>query len=235
MFQKISSGDLYVADQGWLVSRFHFSFAEYRDPQNMQFGALRVLNDDLVQAGKGFDAHGHAEMEIISYCVEGELTHADSMGNKETLSRGDVQYLSAGSGINHSEMNDSEDKRLRFLQIWILPDQKGVTPQYGSKRFSRSDRHNKLLHIVSGKDGGGLIKIYQDANIFVSEIDGGKEVSFHQHAGRQSYLVCIEGSLLINDVTLERRDAVKNSGETALIFNALQDTHFLMVEMPQTG
>ncbi|MFQ5924835.1 MAG: pirin family protein [Dehalococcoidia bacterium] len=233
MHNKISSENLYVANRGWLISRFHFSFAEYYNPQNVHFGVLRVLNDDIVQPSTGFGTHPHENMEIVSYCIEGELTHMDNMGNKETLRHGDVQYMSAGTGITHSEMNDAPDELLRFLQIWILPDKQGATPQYGSKRFSKSDRHNKLLHIVSGKDINSVIQINQDANIFVSEIEKGKQVVFSLDAGRQIYLVCIEGSLDINGIELNKRDAVEISNETQLTFKALQNAHLLMIEMAQ--
>ena len=233
MLKKISSGNLYVSNHGWLVSRFHFSFAEYFNPKNMEFGVLRVLNDDQVQPGTGFETHPHENMEIVSYCVDGELTHGDSMGHKETLQRGDVQYLSAGTGITHSEMNDSPDKLLRFLQIWILPDKKGVTPQYGSKRFSKSERLNKLLHVVSGIGGDGAIELHQDVNIFASEIDEGKEVELMQEKGRQSYLVCIEGKLDVNGTILNERDAAEITDEGGITFKAIQKAHLLIIEMAQ--
>ncbi len=222
---------MYVSDHGRLVSRFHFSFAEYFNPKNMQFGVLRVLNGDQVQPGTGFETHPHENIEIVSYCVDGELTHGDSMGHKETLQRGDVQYLSAGTGITHSEMNDSRDKLLRFLQIWILPDKRGVTPQYGSKRFFRSDRLNRLLHVVSGIGGNGAITEHQDINIFTSEIDEGKEVDFRQETGRQSYLVCIEGNLDADGTLLTERDAAEITCEGRIIFKAIQKAHLIIIEM----
>ncbi len=157
MLKKIPSKSLYLANHGWLISRFHFSFAEYYNSKNIHFGVLRVLNDDLVQPGTGFGTHLHEDMEIVSYCVEGELTHRDSMSSKETLRRGDVQYMTAGTGITHSEMNESTDKVLRFLQIWILPDKKERTPQYGSRRFTFAGRRNKLLQIVSAQKKDNVI------------------------------------------------------------------------------
>ncbi len=233
MLNKIPAENLYIANRGWLVSRFHFSFAEYYNPKNVQFGVLRVLNNDEVQPGRGFGTHPHEDMEIISYCIDGHLTHKDSMGYKETLNRGDVQYMSAGTGITHSEMNESTDKILRFIQIWILPDKKGLIPQYGSKRFNITSRHNKFLHIVSGKDKSGPISINQDANIFVSEIDKGNKLEFHLNEKRQLYLVCIEGVLDINGIDLKKRDAMEILGEIKLSLNALKNAHLLMIEMAQ--
>ena len=133
---------------GWLDSHFHFSFAEYYNPKNIRFGALRVINDDLIQAGTGFDTHPHENMEIITYVVEGELTHADSMGNRHTLTRGQVQYMSAGTGVTHSEHNFGKE-RLRLLQIWIFPDQKGYEPNYGDYRVAVEDRRDRWLPLVA--------------------------------------------------------------------------------------
>ncbi len=136
MLKKLDAKNMFLSDLGWLQSRFHFSFAEYRNFDNMNFGVLRVLNDDIVHAKQGFGKHPHKNMEIITYVVDGELSHQDSMGNKEALSAGDVQYLSAGTGITHSEMNDS-DKQARFLQIWIIPPKEYTEPIYGSQRYEK--------------------------------------------------------------------------------------------------
>eukprot|EP01027_Heterolobosea_sp_BB2_P017358 GEZU01024602.1.p1 GENE.GEZU01024602.1~~GEZU01024602.1.p1 ORF type:complete len:262 (-),score=55.80 GEZU01024602.1:101-886(-) len=218
-FRKIPASSLYVSRPvHWLTSRFHFSFAEYWNPNNTNFGVLRVLNDDLVTPGEGFPTHPHRNAEIVSYVVEGELSHADSKGNKEALSRGCIQYMSAGRGIAHSEFNESNNKMLRFLQLWITPDTNNLTPQYGSKTYTFEDRHNKLLHVVTGFnnkniDNTILIRLHQDANIFVSEIDAGNSVQFTLQRGRQAYLVCIEGSLELNNgatsTQLTQRDAVE--------------------------
>ena len=151
MLKKLSKENMGTSNLGWLESRFHFSFAEYRNPNNMNFGVLRVLNDDIVHPESGFDTHPHANMEIISYVVNGEITHKDSMGNSETLKRGEVQYLSAGDGIYHSEHNVHKSDDLRLLQIWIVPPKSGLPRLYGSKRFEEIDRKNRLLNIVSSQ------------------------------------------------------------------------------------
>ena len=231
MLIKVPSERLYIANHGWLASRFHFSFAEYYNPDNMNFGSLRVLNDDLVQPATGFGTHPHNNMEIVSYCVSGELTHRDSMGYKETLTRGDVQYMSAGTGLTHSEMNESKGKILRFLQIWILPASSGLKTQYGSKKYKKADRHNKLLHVVTGGYADGVIKIHQDVNIYVSEIDSGKTVDLLIKQGRQAYLVCIEGSLSMGGVELKERDAVKIIGKEELSISTATGAHFLAIEL----
>ena len=170
MIKKIDHKTMGRSNLGWLQSLFHFSFADYYNPNNINFGTLRVVNDDLIKSGTGFPTHPHRDMEIISYVIDGELTHGDSMGNKRTLSRGQVQYLSAGTGITHSEYNYS-DVTARFLQIWILPDQRGYRPNYGDYKFNWDDRKNKWLHIVSGQTGNAPVKINQDVNFHVLELD----------------------------------------------------------------
>ena len=229
MLRKIENKNMGRSNLGWLRSVFHFSFAEYYNPQNINFGVLRVINDDLVDPQTGFSTHPHQNMEIISYLINGELTHGDSMGNKSTITRGHVQYMSAGTGVYHSEQNFG-DETLRFLQIWILPDQAGHTPNYGDYRFSMEDRHNKWQHMVSSKEGDAPIKINQDANIYSLELDKGNEISFPVANGRQAYLVQIEGTSTINDITLDMRDAMEIVEEDINI-NANEKSHFLVVEM----
>lgn len=214
---------------GWLDSHFHFSFAEYYNPANIQFGALRVVNDDLVKPGYGFTPHPHEDMEIVSIVLQGELSHADSMGNKHTLTKGQVQYMSAGTGVVHSEMNEG-DELLRFFQIWILPDKSGHTPNYGDYRFEKKDRHNKLLHMVSSKQGDAPIKINQDMNIYDSEIDAGKEVEFPVAKGRQAYLVNAEGKINVNGIELGHGDAMEIVEEDVKI-KAEDNSLFVILEM----
>ncbi|WP_276929731.1 pirin family protein [Herbinix luporum] len=229
MLRKIDNTKMGSSDLGWLKSKFHFSFAEYYNPSNLNFGALRVINDDLVEPGKGFDTHPHRDMEIISYVIEGELTHGDSMGNKRTLSRGHVQYMSAGTGVFHSEHNLGEET-LRFLQIWIIPDKKGYEPNYGDYEFNWNDRKNKWLNIVSSKEGNAPIKVNQDTNIFVIELDKNKEIEFKVGEGRQAYLVQIEGISDINNIILNMRDGLEIIEED-IIIKAIETSHILVIEM----
>lgn len=229
MLKKIESKNMGSSNLGWLRSKFHFSFAEYYNPDNINFGVLRVINDDLVEAGNGFDTHSHRDMEIISYVVNGELTHGDSMGNKNTITRGHIQYMSAGTGVYHSEHNLGKDT-LRFLQIWIFPDKQGYSPNYGDHRFNWDDRHNTWLHMVSSKDGSAPIKINQDMNIYSIELEKGKEIDFQVKEGRQSYLVQIEGNSLINNIELNDRDGMEIVEEDILI-RAKETSHILILEM----
>jgi redox-sensitive bicupin YhaK (pirin superfamily) len=229
------------ADHGWLNSHFHFSFAEYCNPENMQFGALRVLNDDMVQSGEGFETHPHKDMEIISYVVRGELTHEDSMGNRRTLTRGQVQYMSAGTGVLHSEFNLEKDL-LRFLQIWILPDKSGYKPAYGDYRFNFEDRRNKWLPIASGADNtvsSAPIRIHQDINVYAALIGAGASLDFKIEENRQAYLVLIEGNAGItgaasgDTAALAMRDAAEITGE-GITVNAKEESHLLVIEMAKS-
>ena len=229
MVRKIESKDLGASDLGWLRSRFHFSFAGYYNPDNINFGVMRVLNDDLVEPGTGFDTHPHRDMEIVSYVVDGQLTHADSMGNQHTLSRGDIQYMSAGTGITHSEHNRGEEV-LRFLQIWVFPDEKGLQPDYGDYRFPWEARKNQWLLLVSGQDGEAPVKLHQDASISAVEVDAGREIGYAVKPGRQAYLVQIEGTSSVNGIALRERDALETVGED-LTIRAEETSHLLVVEM----
>ena len=231
MLNKVSKENLFHADHGWREYRLHFSFAEYSNPAREQFGVLNALNDETLQPNRGFEDHPHHEMEIIAYCVYGELTHRDSLGNQNTIKRGDVQYMCAGYGVTHAEMNASTDESIRFINIWIQPSEKGLTPTYKSKRFAEYDRHNKLLQVVSGKEVNGTLRINQDANIFVSEVDKGQQLMVPLQDGRQAYLLCVEGSLNINGTELMMGEAIEIAGENQLTLDALEDSHLLMVEM----
>jgi redox-sensitive bicupin YhaK (pirin superfamily) len=217
---------------GWLDSHFHFSFAEYFNPDNINFGALRVLNDDQVQIDEGFGTHPHKDMEIISYVVDGELTHKDSMGNESTLSRGQVQYMSAGTGVLHSEYNHG-DKLLRFLQIWILPDGKNYKPNYGDYRFKLEDRREKWLPIATwynNAENDAPIKIHSDINMYASIVPAGKSIDFKAGVGRQAYLVLIEGEATVNDIRMKMRDALEIT-EEAVQITAGEESHIIVIEM----
>ena len=231
MIKKLNKENMGTSNLGWLESRFHFSFAEYRNPDNINFGVLRVLNDDIVHPQSGFDTHPHQNMEIVTYIIEGELTHKDSMGNEETLTRGEVQYLSAGDGIFHSEHNLHSTKDLRLLQIWIIPPKVGLPRLYGSHRFTEEERDNKLLNIISSQDGKAPIKLHQDVNFFVSELDENKSIEYKIEKNRQVYFVQIEGSSNINGIILDFGDACEVTEEEKIEIKALKNSHFLFIEM----
>jgi redox-sensitive bicupin YhaK (pirin superfamily) len=231
MIRYIDSEKMGRSKLGWLDSYFHFSFAEYYHPDNVQFGALRVINDDRVQPGAGFDTHPHKNMEIISYVVEGELTHADSMSNEETLTRGQVQYMSAGTGVTHSEYNNGKSL-LRFLQIWIFPDKNGYKPNYGSHRFEWEERRNKWLHIATayGAENEAPIRVHADINAYAAEIEAGRELSIETGSGRQAYMVLIEGSAHAGTIPMKARDALEIIGESVTV-RAEETSHAVVIEM----
>lgn len=229
MIRIIDHNRMGKSEQGWLHSTFHFSFAEYFNPGNINFGPLCVVNDDIFDPNSGFPTHPHDNMEIISYVVDGILTHQDSMDNKRQLTRGQVQYMSAGSGVTHSEFNLTENP-LRFLQIWIFPDQNDYKPNYGDYRFEWADRENKWLQIVSGLGGEAPINIHQDMNISVASLDAGKSLDYVMEEGRQSYLIQIEGSGTINGNLLETRDSAETTGESITI-TAQEKAHYILFDM----
>jgi redox-sensitive bicupin YhaK (pirin superfamily) len=220
------------ANHGWLDSHFHFSFDQYRNPDNVRFGVLRVLNDDMVQPGEGFGTHPHKNMEIISYVVEGELTHADSMKNEETLTRGMAQYMSAGTGVRHSEFNKGTGI-LRFLQIWILPDADGYKPNYGSVRFKFSEREGKWLPIAArygDEKTSAPIRVHADINMYATFIGNEESATFEVAPNRQAYLVLIEGKADIGGIGMTERDAVEVTGENVSI-TPDGTAHILAIEM----
>jgi quercetin 2,3-dioxygenase len=233
MLFKVPARQIYLKDYGWHVGRFHFAFADYKDPENTNFGNLITFNDFTLKPCSGFATHTHQEIEIISYCVEGELVHEDSLGNKEIIKRGEIQYTCAGSGITHSERNGSQDKPLRFIQIWIRPRSPRLRPHYHSTHFKQSERLNKFLQVASGQSIQNVTKINQDTNIFVSEIQAGRQLGMNQLPGRQVYLACLEGALNINEISINSGDALKIRDEMGLTLTAVEDVHLIMVEMPE--
>ena len=230
MIKKIPCESLHVSSQGWLESRFHFSFSEYHNPQNMNFGVLRVMNDDVIAPHTGFGIHPHRDMEIFTYVLEGELTHEDSMGNKETLHAGDIQYLSAGEGIYHSEKNEG-DVPLRLIQTWIVPHTKGLTPRYGSFKIDKKLRHNQWQHLFGADNSEVLIGLYQDVNVYAIEQDKEVKSEFILENGRQAYLKVMEGSIVLNGVSLAFGDSAEVTQEVVLSINASSDAQLLLIEM----
>lgn len=229
MLKKIDNKNMGKSNLGWLKSSFHFSFSEYYNPSNINFGKLRVINDDLIQGKTGFPMHTHNDMEIVSYVIDGKITHKDSIGNVGELSRGEVQYMSAGTGVYHSEYNLS-DEDLRLLQIWIYPDKKDYKPNYGENKFNWSDRKNKWLHMVSSIEGNAPIKIHQDVNIYATYLDKNNEESLNVEKDRQAYLIQIEGSSIINGIELNQKDALEIVEENIKI-KSKENSHFLVLEM----
>jgi quercetin 2,3-dioxygenase len=220
------------ARHGWLDSFHSFSFADYHDPAHMGFGPLRVINEDRVQPGQGFGTHGHRDMEIISYVLEGELAHKDSMGNGSVLRPGDVQRMSAGTGVMHSEFNASDREPVHFLQIWIEPDRRGVRPGYEEKRFEADAKRGRLRLVASPDGAEGSVSLNQDARVYASILDGADEVEHEVASGRRLYLHMVRGHVDANGQALGPGDALKVTGENRLRIAKARDAELLLFDLP---
>ena len=219
------------ANHGWLDSYHSFSFGEYHDPRHMGFGALRVINEDRVSPGSGFGTHGHRDMEIITYVLEGELGHKDSIGNGSVIRPGDVQRMSAGSGIRHSEYNHAQKAQTHFLQIWIEPNVQGIAPGYEEKRFEAADKRGRL-RLVAGPDGAdGSVLIHQDARLYAGLFDGAETATLDLASGRRAYVHVARGSLSVNGIALEAGDALKISEEATVVLADGVDAEVLMFDL----
>jgi len=217
------------ADHGWLKSYHSFSFADYHDENHMGFRSLRVINEDRVAPGKGFGAHPHRDMEIFSYIIEGALTHKDSMGNTSTVKAGDVQKITAGTGIEHSEFNASDKEQVHFLQIWILPAQKGLKPSY--QDYSRTDNKTPLALIGSPQGGKNVIQFHQDVYLYKGSLKA-KDTQVHAiKTGRGLWLQMIKGTVILNDQALSAGDGAAIEGADAMTVHARQDAEFLLMDM----
>ncbi|RJG08083.1 pirin family protein [Noviherbaspirillum cavernae] len=219
------------SDHGWLNSHFSFSFADYHDPQHMGFGALRVINDDRISGGSGFGSHGHRDMEIISYVLEGALAHKDSMGNGSVIRPGDVQRMSAGTGVMHSEFNQLPDRQTHFLQIWIEPNARGIAPGYEEKRFSEEDKrgHFRLIASPDGQDGS--VTIHQDAKVYAGLFSGAENASMPIAKGRRAYLHVARGEVTVNGVPLKTGDALKAVSEPKIDVTQGRDAEVLLFDL----
>jgi redox-sensitive bicupin YhaK (pirin superfamily) len=221
------------ANHGWLNSMHTFSFANYYNPERMQFGALRVLNDDTVEAGMGFGKHPHDNMEIISIPLEGDLEHKDSMDNVSVIKYGDIQVMSAGTGIFHSEFNRNREKRVKFLQIWVIPNKKNVTPRYDQITLNSADHHNKLQQILSPSPDGPGVWIYQNAWFHLAQFDKGVSADYTIKAkGNGVYAFILSGDVTINDQQLNTRDGYGLWDVDKISIRADTDAEFLLMEVP---
>jgi quercetin 2,3-dioxygenase len=219
------------ADHGWLRSFHSFSFAGYHDPRHMGFGPLRVINEDRVQAGAGFGTHGHRDMEIISYVLEGALAHQDSMGTGSTIVPGDVQRMSAGRGVTHSEFNHDKDGVTHFLQIWIEPQVRGIAPEYEQKHFAASEKRGRLRLIASPDGADGSVHIHQDARVYAGLFDGTERASAELDEGRKAYVHVARGAITVNGQRLSAGDALKTD-ERRLEFAAGENAEVLLFDLP---
>lgn len=221
------------ADHGWLQSNHSFSFANYYNPEELGFGPLLVINEDRVQPSKGFGTHGHENMEIISYVLSGALEHKDSMGNGSVIRPGDVQRMSAGTGVRHSEFNHSSTERVHFLQIWIEPNVQGIQPSYEEKRFEESSKLGCLRLIASPDGRDGSVLIHQDAKIYASILSGSDDVKHALDARRNAYVHLIRGQVEVNGIKLTTGDALKITDESLLEFKNAIDAELLLFDLPK--
>lgn len=209
MIELRKSQERGYADHGWLKSFHSFSFADYYDPKYVNFGSLRVINEDRVAAGMGFGTHGHRDMEIISYVLEGALAHRDNMGNGSSIRPGDVQRMSAGTGVEHSEFNHEKNQATHFLQIWIQPEQLGIAPSYEEKHFTEAEKRGKLRLVAAADAREGAVKIHADAKIYAGLFNGDESATLTIASGRRAYIHVARGSVTVNDRALDAGDALK--------------------------
>ena len=230
MLEVRKSGERGYADHGWLRSFHTFSFADYHDPEHMGFGPLRVINEDRINQDTGFGTHGHRDMEIISYVLEGELAHKDSMGNGSTIVPGDVQRMSAGSGVRHSEFNHAAAVT-HFLQIWIEPNARGIEPGYEQKHFDAVAKRGTLRLIASPDARDGSVKIHQDTSVYAALVDGAERVTHALAAGRRAYVHVARGKVTVNGTALEAGDAVKASDVAQIVLERGADAEVLLFDL----
>jgi quercetin 2,3-dioxygenase len=220
------------ADHGWLKSRHSFSFGDYYDPNHIEFGVLRVINEDRVAPGEGFGTHGHRDMEILSYVLEGQLGHRDSMGNGSVIVPGDVQRMSAGTGVLHSEMNPSSSAPVHFLQIWIRPNMAGITPSYEQKHFSAEEKRGRLRLVASENGADGSVRIHQDVRIYAGQFDGAERVDLPLAAKRRIYVQLARGAVSANGVPLAAGDGLEITDAPSLTLSNGQAAEVLVFDMP---
>jgi redox-sensitive bicupin YhaK (pirin superfamily) len=232
MMELRRSEDRGHANHGWLDSFHSFSFADYHDPAHMGFGPLRVINEDRVQPGMGFGTHGHRDMEIISYVLDGALAHKDSLGNGSVIRPGDVQRMSAGTGVRHSEFNPSDREGVHFLQIWIEPAQRGIDPGYEEKRFDAASKRGRLRLVASPDGREGSVTIHQDACVFAALLDGAEAATHLLAPGRRGYVHVARGEVTANGKPLAAGDALKLAGEPEIRLEAGRNAEVIVFDLP---
>jgi redox-sensitive bicupin YhaK (pirin superfamily) len=236
MVQIIKAKDRFHLESDWLSAYWLFSFDRYYDPNNMQFGPLRVFNHDTIAGGGGFPTHPHREMEIVTYVLEGTLQHKDSTGGRGLIRPGEVQRMTAGTGVAHSEFNDSETEAVKLLQIWVLPERAGLAPSYEQKQFSTEDRTGVLLPIASGQDAPlmakGPVKIHQDATFYVSRLRAGDRVSHELQPERRAFLYVIEGEVRLGGETLAAGDQARILDHATLAIAGVQQSEIILIDLP---
>ena len=231
MIKIIDADKRHFSDFGWLKTYWLFSFSSYYDPENIQFGALRVFNDDVVEPGMGFPTHPHEEMEIITVVLEGEITHEDSMGNKSVIQRDDVQRMSAGTGLTHSEFNLANEP-VHFYQIWILPDEKGLSPSYDQKRLDPASWKNSLCPVASGQDLPETVTFHTNATIYLADLDAGKDIQFKSEESRRVFVYVTTGELKINGQKFRQKDQARIDLESEIRIEAAKPASLILIDVP---
>jgi hypothetical protein len=231
MLQIRRANERGYADHGWLKSFHTFSFADYQDPEHMGFGSLRVINEDRILPGSGFGTHGHRDMEIISYVLEGALAHEDNMGNGSTIVPGDVQRMSAGKGVLHSEYNHSEVDETHFLQIWIEPAVAGIRPSYEQKHFDAASKRGRLRLIASSNARDGSVLIHQDAAVYAALLDGSERIRHVLDPARRTYVHVARGKLTVNGQPLQAGDALKASGVAEIVLEHGEQAEIILFDL----
>ncbi len=236
MIEHIEAAERYHADHGWLSTWHHFSFSDYFDPRNVQFGPLRVFNDDIVQPASGFPPHSHRDMEIVTYVLEGELEHHDNQGHRGRVQPGEVQVMSAGTGITHAERNPSASTPLHLLQMWIMPRTRGLKPRWEQQRFPREARHGRLLPVVTASGaaaaGAGTLQIDQDATLYVASLEPGQSVTHTTAADRRAYLFVISGAVAVNGTELAAGDQARITEEPTIRVEPRAASELVLIDLP---
>lgn len=231
MLEIIESDSRGSADHGWLRAKHTFSFAEYQNPERVQFGTVRVINEDRIAPGKGFGTHPHRDMEIVTYVIDGAIAHKDSMGNGTVIEAGEIQRMTAGTGVQHSEFNHSQDRELHLLQIWIYPEKNGLEPGYEQTRFPREEKLNRL-RLVGSRDGrDGSITIHQDVDLYASVLEASNQVSLDLRPDRKVFVQVVEGDITVNGQQLSAGDGAQIQDERALQISAVTEAEFLVFDM----
>lgn len=232
MIQKIAAQDRYHIESDWLSAYWLFSFDRYYDPNNMAFGPLRVFNHDTIKGGAGFPTHPHREMEIVTYVLQGALAHKDSTGGRGLIRPGEVQRMTAGTGVAHSEFNASEEEVAKLLQMWVLPERAGLTPSYEQRQFTTEERTGKLLPIASGQDRPGAVKVHQDVTFYVSRLQPGHQVVHPFNGNRRAFLYVIEGSVNLNGEPFNTGDQARIVSEASITLEATTDSEIILIDLP---
>jgi quercetin 2,3-dioxygenase len=234
MQELIKANEHYKNEIDWLTTYHHFSFGEYYNPEKHDYGPLRVFNDDLIKPGTGFEFHQHKDMEIVTYVIDGALRHRDNLGNDGIISAGEMQRMTAGTGVVHSEHNASKTNPLRLLQMWVFPDRKGLHPSWQQKKYSLEDRKNKLLQVIGPMNNSGSeLSIHQNALFYLSSLDSGKKIEYSLDSGRKAYLFVIDGKISMNDKIMETQDAAKIENTNTVSIEAKKTTELILIDLPE--